>query len=577
MRIIYTYYYILIALLLSVVVGGCNRYDEILGVGRPVIEFDHADGIYTVSVGEELVLEPMVENAVNASYEWMMEDSTVVCTRSQWVSKWSRPGEYYVMLTVTAEGGIAREEIMIDVIDPQPPAISIAAPESGLLLGVGQRRVIAPLYGNCGEDGVPQSVEWNVDGEVVSHELSYSFESARAGVYNIIVSASNSVGTTRKELRVEVMDELPSDIRFVPLSSLTAGAVRYTVVGRPVGLQVAGRYDGDIVWRVDGAEVEGNGGYYRFVSDREGRYSVTAENRGCVSQIDVVVSREPAVGAIASMQSPVRVLEYLPAPGQFIGESNSIGGMPVDVATLPAACVWAENRLALNRFVSLGAWGGYIVCALDGSIVSHGRGYDFAIMGNAILTSNEPGIVWVMQDVNGNGLPDDQWYELRGSEFGDVSTDHCWSVDYYRPAADGMPVQWTAPDGESRVVEYLPSAHSQPSYFPAWAEGGVLTFYGSRLKSRTFYDQSAGLWDSPPFGWGYADNLGSNIVDDPADSGTAGQWAGFRIADAVLPDGTPVALSHIDFVKIQTGVMATAGRVGEVSTEVCGLRALGGS
>ena len=29
----------------------------------------------------------------------------------------------------------------------------------------------------------------------------------------------------------------------------------------------------------------------------------------------------------------------------------------------------------------------------------------FSIKGNAFDSSNEPGIVWVMQDVNGDGLP----------------------------------------------------------------------------------------------------------------------------------------------------------------------------
>ena len=34
-------------------------------------------------------------------------------------------------------------------------------------------------------------------------------------------------------------------------------------------------------------------------------------------------------------------------------------------------------------------------------------GYEFSVAGNQIDTSNEPGIVWVMQDVNGNGIPDE--------------------------------------------------------------------------------------------------------------------------------------------------------------------------
>ena len=45
---------------------------------------------------------------------------------------------------------------------------------------------------------------------------------------------------------------------------------------------------------------------------------------------------------------------------------------------------------------------------------------------------------------------------------------------------------------------------------------------------------------------------------------------GFSISNAVFPDGTPVGLLYIDFVKVQTGVMANTGVLGEVSTEVLG-------
>ena len=45
----------------------------------------------------------------------------------------------------------------------------------------------------------------------------------------------------------------------------------------------------------------------------------------------------------------------------------------------------------------------------------------------------------------------------------------------------------------------------------------------------------------------------------------------FRISDAVCADGTPANLPSIDFIKVQTGVNATAGHLGEVSTEVCGI------
>jgi len=34
------------------------------------------------------------------------------------------------------------------------------------------------------------------------------------------------------------------------------------------------------------------------------------------------------------------------------------------------------------------------------------------------------------------------------------------------------------------------------------------------------------------------------------------------------PDGTPVELKYIDFIKVQVGVNAKSGPLGEVSTEV---------
>ena len=90
------------------------------------------------------------------------------------------------------------------------------------------------------------------------------------------------------------------------------------------------------------------------------------------------------------------------------------------------------------KYVSLGSFGGYVIVGFDHSIPNKG-GYDFAIQGNAFLSdqggSNEPGIVWVMQDVNGNGLPDDEWYELKGSETGNGSTIQDYEVTYRCPHA----------------------------------------------------------------------------------------------------------------------------------------------
>ena len=153
------------------------------------------------------------------------------------------------------------------------------------------------------------------------------------------------------------------------------------------------------------------------------------------------------------------VYEYMPAPGQFINELKT-GGFNGTQTTLPAANDYAMARLKKNLFVSLGAFGGYIVVGFDHSIDNTG-GYDFGIMGNMFKNSSEPGVVWVMQDTNGDGLPNDTWYELQGSETGKATTIQDYEVTYYRPTEPGQPVKWTDNKGGEGEVDYLKNFHDQ--------------------------------------------------------------------------------------------------------------------
>lgn len=271
----------------------------------------------------------------------------------------------------------------------------------------------------------------------------------------------------------------------------------------------------------------------------------------------------PATGTSSAFCN--RVYEWLPGPGQFINEPAA-----GELADMDAACEWALARLKDGQYVSLGAFGGYITVGFDHSIMAGAAGYDFAIGGNAFLNassgsggSNEPGIVYVMQDSNGNGLPDDTWYELRGSESGTADCLHDYAVTYMRPAGAAQPVEWTDNLGGTGTVDHLAAFHNQPSYYPAWVKADSYTLSGTRLKDRTTQDPATGLWDNSAFGFGYADNRGSDVLDV-----ATGMANGFCIANAMLPDGSPAGLSHIDFVKVQTGVNSKAGWLGEVSTEV---------
>lgn len=266
-----------------------------------------------------------------------------------------------------------------------------------------------------------------------------------------------------------------------------------------------------------------------------------------------------------------RVYEWTPAPGQFINEAAWGGPM----ADPEEAASWAEGRFEKRLAVSLGGFGGYIVVGFDHSIAaSPDGGYDFGVGGNAFFESgtesggsNEPGIVYVMQDENGNGLPDDTWFELSGSESGNPATIRGYEVTYYRPDSAGCKIAWTDNCGGSGFIPYMGMFHSQDSYYPAWVRSDSYTLRGTRLEALGGRNESTGRWETIARGGGYADNMGcDNIRREDFH-----QCNRFRIADAVAADGSPANLEYIDFVKIQTGVNGVTGALGEVSTEVCGV------
>lgn len=254
------------------------------------------------------------------------------------------------------------------------------------------------------------------------------------------------------------------------------------------------------------------------------------------------------------------VFEYTPAPGQFINENFT-------AATPDEACAYAEERLNADvaSYVSLGAFGGRIVVGFGRSIPNGGEAsYDFEVVGNAFNGASEPGTVWVMQDANGNGLPDDTWYELRGSESDNPQTLHGYSVTYHRPAP-GAAVTWEDSLGGSGEIPRI-AQHRQESYYPAWIEPDSYTLSGTRLRTNVYADPDRSteegtywIWDS--FEWGYADNIGSNNNK-------------FRISDAMNADGTAANLENIDFIMVQTAVHGMSGGLGELSTEVSRFRDL---
>lgn len=257
----------------------------------------------------------------------------------------------------------------------------------------------------------------------------------------------------------------------------------------------------------------------------------------------------------------VRVLEYRPAPGQFIGESMMGFG---DETSAEDAVAYADRRLhgdgSQRGLLSLGGYGGYVTVMFDHSVQAAGGrdGYDFSITCNQFSGSSEPGVVWVMPDLNGNELPDDgEWYELRGSDDGPVRRGY--EVTYFRPADPADAVAWRDSDGRSGTIERV--AEHEQCYYPAW-EAEEFTLSGTLLPDlgKTLDD---GRYSTGDYGWGYADNWGDDMIEPYR------QKNFFRIADAVDSEGRSAGVRYVDFVRVQTAVNAQgAAGVGESSTEV---------
>lgn len=248
--------------------------------------------------------------------------------------------------------------------------------------------------------------------------------------------------------------------------------------------------------------------------------------------------------------------EYVPAPGQFVNllpryEEGD------DAAAMARKCTEA---IAGDKggLVSLGAYGGYITFHFDHPVVNVEGEKDFCIKGNAFEGNSEPGIVMVSQDTNGNGLPDDPWYELSGS----ADTDSVGKVTYgYEITYTKAPMQdvpWTDSRGLSGAVAR--NIYHQQEYFPLWLQSPLS--FGGTLLPRNGYDQSGNgtYWVCQAFRYGYADNAPNSNQDG----------CSFDISWAVDRDRKPVALDHVDFVRVYCAQNQMCGWLGETSTEVSG-------
>ena len=284
-----------------------------------------------------------------------------------------------------------------------------------------------------------------------------------------------------------------------------------------------------------------------------------------------------------------RVLDYRPAPGQFV--QNPGFNDPASALGPPIGAGTADGDE--TKAVTLGGFGGSIVLGFDHTVrddAKHPHGHDFIVFGNAFWSGGnanrrwgEPATIEISLDENGNGLPDDSWFLIPGSHIA-------------APAQHWQAQTW---DDDAEDATFPPAY----SWWVPPGERGVWQTWGFRLPSRPFEDSI--LIENPngPFAtaegvWGYADCSptlllgdldGDNQIDAPGltpeefytvpddpfvvgvDPGSGGGDA-FDIAWAVEPStGAPAGLRGFDFIRITNATNVVLGPFGERSAEVCGV------
>lgn len=565
-------------LFLSVIVviaSSCNIDEEITTSLPPKIVLDNNTGVYTVKQSRELIIAPSYENAVGATYSWKL-DGRLIGNDASLSFMREAVGEYYIVLTVTANTGSDSEEIRVDVVELEIPTVTIAGSES-ITVALGSE---VKLNASVRKTSLPTALSWMVNDEVVSQELAYTFTAETLGTYSISAKASNEDGSHSDSITIEVVN--PEDMPFVWEFDRKE---YHTVAGRKLRIAPSIQSEAEGVtyaWSVDGGEsIINEEPHFIFVAESTGEYNITATATAKRADKDITITHNIVVAAYeegayrrevsgSSKADWSKVFDYTPAPGQFINELKT-GGFDGTQTTMEAAIAYAEQRMSNENWVSLGGFGGYIVVGFDHSIANSGD-YDFAILGNSFSGSSEPGIVWVMQDENGDGEPNDTWYELAGSETGKAETVQNYAVTYYRPTGAMMPVQWTDNLGNYGEVDYLKQFHRQDYYYPLWIEADSYTLTGTCLAPRN-YDASGNgsYWVNAEYEWGYADNFSPiDRLGEGDNSNAVANVNYFDISKAIDCNGEPINLEFIDFVKVQCGVNAKSGWLGELSTEVFG-------
>ena len=307
-----------------------------------------------------------------------------------------------------------------------------------------------------------------------------------------------------------------------------------------------------------------------FVAEESGEYSLVLTIKDGGEDIIETTAVTVLAEEVEYKASMTKVLEFNPAPGQFINDLPEYE----EGDTKEIIRRKTEEYVLNGSMVSLGAFGGYIVVGFDHTIINR-EGKDFFLGSNAFSGSSECGIVCVAIDKNNNGIADDEWYELAGSEYNNPETKKIYQVTYYRPeegktqvpgtngVVDKEYIKWTDNMGGEGFIEQNNFTNHSLEYWPKWSKSNTITVTGTLLP-KNYTIKSNGQYFLDKYEWGYADTYANRDTENNS----------FDISWAVNSKGEAVKLIGIDFIKVYTGLLQNCGQIGETSTEFLGAKDL---
>jgi len=340
-----------------------------------------------------------------------------------------------------------------------------------------------------------------------------------------------------------------------PIISFTIPAEGFKVeVGKSLSLNptVVNGDKSSFTWEVNG-QVVSSAKLYTFIPSKIGSYNLQLKVSNEIGSDNKTI----LVSAFSNLSPYItKVFDYKYGPGQH--------------ASLITADWKGENFIGepwtgTKRYTSLGGWGGYITAGFD-HVIKNVEGADFMIYTQP-GPSSEPAVVFVMNDDDGDGTPNDgEWAEIKGSEYTHAETIHDYEVTYYKPAGSGN-VTWK--DNKGSKGELVPVFESSTWWWSGYGSKTEVTFNGVKLpnayvNSSTNPDIENWTVRRDLFTFGYAECYNNLDYNNILKANL------FDISNAVDKAGNKVNLTGIRFIKVQSGIFQVAGWLNEISTEVSG-------